>query len=582
MAAAVLVVDDDELIQDMAAIVLSRAGHVTTQTASVKQALEQLKHRSYDLVITDLRLPDSSGLTILKQVQTLHPRTQVVVITGFPDFETVHAALRAGAFDYLVKPVMPTDILQVVHRALEHRRIREEHELFGNRLAAIFQGVDDAILVMDDHWHIIQFNDAATTLLGLTPRAIQTRMSDALPWLFSEAAPLLKLAQSQKDGKRAIRVVALEEQGQERLLSCTASLFHDPASDGPGTILVIRDESRLHDLARGQQARLGWHGLIGTSRHMRELYELMEQVAQVDSTVLIAGETGTGKEMVARALHDASPRSGHPFVAVNCAALPAGLMESELFGHVRGAFTHALRDKPGRFQQADGGTIFLDEIGDLPLEMQVKLLRILQTHSFEMVGESRSTQVDVRVLAATHRNLRKLVQDGLFREDLFYRLKVVELAIPPLRERKADLPLLINHFLMRFNARMKRSIKGVDDAVLTAFMDHDWPGNVRELEHLIEHAMVVARQPILTWSNLPIEFRKLTHPATTTLQTAVTGRGRPLQSGLPAGEGADRETILRTLNECRWQIQKSARRIGVSRSTLWRRMKSLGIPDHDA
>ncbi|MBF0179458.1 MAG: sigma 54-interacting transcriptional regulator [Magnetococcales bacterium] len=578
MTASVLIVDDDELVVDMTGIVMARSGHTTTHASSTQQALERISQYPYDLVITDLRLPDGSGLEILERVKRFHPRMQVILITGFPDFATVHSALRAGAFDYLVKPVQPSEMMQVVQRALENRRIREERELFANRLAAVFQGVDDAILVMDNRLRIVQLNDAASQLLGLTATPLHDSLQNVAPWLFAAVETLLHQARMQGSGKRAVCMVPLREKNQERLLSCTASVFQDPASEEPGTILVVRDESRLHDMER-KQDRLGRHGLVGACRLMRELHELMQQVAQADSTVLISGETGTGKELVARALHETSPRARHPFVAVNCAALPAGLLESELFGHVRGAFTHALRDKTGRFQQANGGTIFLDEIGDLPMEMQVKLLRILQTHQFEVVGESRSTQVDVRVMAATHRNLRKLVLEGMFREDLFYRLKVVELNVPPLRERKADLPLLIDHFLMRLNSRMKRSVKGISDEVLTAFMDHDWPGNVRELEHLLEHAMVVARQPILTLSDLPPEFRNRALPTPVPPPDPTGRRGRPLKHTPPTGEKPDEEAITRALTACRWRIQETAQRLGISRSTLWRRMRAMGLKD---
>ncbi|WP_193771510.1 sigma-54 interaction domain-containing protein, partial [Candidatus Magnetaquicoccus inordinatus] len=276
---------------------------------------------------------------------------------------------------------------------------------------------------------------------------------------------------------------------------------------------------------------------------------------------------------------------------VNCSALPEGLIESELFGHVRGAFTNAVRDKPGRFKLADKGSIFLDEIGDLKPEIQVKILRVLQEKSFEMVGDHRSIPVNVRVITATHRNLLERVRQGLFREDLYYRLKVVELRMPPLREHKSDLPLLIEHFLAKFNARFNRAVRGVTAEVLEAIMDYDWPGNVRELEHLLEHAVVVAPQSILTWSNLPPEFRVRVAPPSSTFapQYALQQGGRPLKSGAPAGGGPNRETILQVLMESHWQVQVAAAKLGLSRSTLWRRMKALGLhvnstalqPPHD-
>ncbi|MBF0175997.1 MAG: sigma 54-interacting transcriptional regulator [Magnetococcales bacterium] len=437
--------------------------------------------------------------------------------------------------------------------------------------------MDDAIVAIDEGWRIIQVNDAAARLFRLSPSSMNQLLRDEIAWLFSRIEPLLQQARKEGEGKRAVRMVVMNEDGTERVLNCTASLFHDPVQKTQGMILVVRDESRLAMLERETKTRQGYHGLVGSSLSMQGVYDLIERLAEVDSTVLITGETGTGKELVARALHDASPRCHRPFVAVNCAALPVGLLESELFGHVRGAYTNAIRDKPGRFKLADGGTIFLDEIGDLPLDMQVRFLRVLQEKVFEAVGDSQPIQVDVRVVTATNRDLRKRIQEGIFREDLYYRLKVVEMHLPPLREHKVDLPALIDHFLAKFNTSMKRSVKGVSEEVLMTIMDYDWPGNVRELEHMLEHAMVVAPQSILAWSNLPAEFRARPPPIPKQPQLPVRQRGRPLKNGHQPGEGLDRDAILQTLTESRWQLQVAAVKLGISRSTLWRRMKIMEL-----
>ncbi|MBF0141925.1 MAG: sigma-54-dependent Fis family transcriptional regulator [Magnetococcales bacterium] len=573
----VLVVDDDELIRDMVAVVMGRSGQETTPAGTLQEALGALRRQGFDLVIADLCLPDGSGLQVLAEVQKNHPRTYVIFVTGYPELDSVREALRQGAFDYLIKPIMPTELIHVVGRALEHKHFQEEREMLGNRLEAVFRGVDDAIIAMDERFSIIQVNAAAERLLGPGVPVVGQLLGERAGWLFNSVKSLLQQVQEQPEGKRAFCMVALNDNGRERILSCSASPFHDPKPNATGTILVVRDESQLTRLEPGLRSRQGWHGLVGASRPMREVYELIELLAEVDSTALITGETGTGKELVVRALHEASPRRERPFVAVNCAALPPGLLESELFGHAKGAFTNAVRDKAGRFKLADGGTIFLDEIGDLSMEMQVRLLRVLQEQSFEALGDNRPIRVDVRVVAATHRNLLERVREGLFREDLYYRLKVVEVRIPPLRERKADLPLLIDHFLARFNARLKRSVKGVSEEVLEVFMEHHWPGNVRELEHVLEHAVVVARQPILVWSNLPPELRARTASPLEARPPASGQRGRPLKGGLAVGEWPDRESILQALEESRWQVGVAADRLGVSRSTLWRRMKTLGV-----
>ncbi len=577
MSTTVLVIDDD-LVQKQISRVLSQSGYTVTGVPSLQSAMGVLKAQNFDLIFTALYLPDGSGLQILAEIQKNNYLTKVVLITKLPDMEMVRTALREGAFDYLINPVIPAELILVANRVIQYKRFREDREFLHNRMEAVFRGVDDAIIVLEAGWRIVQINAAATRLLGLGPSAINQLLQTEAAWLFSTVEPLLQQALGEGEGQRAVRMITMTEGGVERILNCTASLFHDSTHNALGTILVIRDESRLAILERETKTRQGWHGLVGFSQPMQDVYALIERLADVDTTVLITGETGTGKELAARALHDAGPRCYRPFVAVNCAALPAGLLESELFGHVRGAFTNAIRDKQGRFKLADSGTIFLDEIGDMPMETQVRLLRVLQEQVFEAVGDNRPIKVDVRVVTATHRNLPDLVRNGLFREDLYYRLKVVEIHMPPLREHKIDLPILVDHFLSKFNARLKRSVKGVSEEVMRGLVEYNWPGNVRELGHVLEHAMVMAPQSILVWSNLPPDFRQIVFiPKKSPLPS---GRGgRPLKNGHPAGKGPDRETILQILEDSHWHLQMAASKLDISRSTLWRRMKTMGLHD---
>ncbi|MBF0309548.1 MAG: sigma 54-interacting transcriptional regulator [Magnetococcales bacterium] len=577
---SILIIDDDPIFLDSLSFFLSMANYSPTIARSVQDGLETLQQKIFDLVILDICLPDGSGLQVLSAIQKHHPQTLSIILTGYPEVDTVCAALREGAFDFLIKPVMPPHLEHVVALAMEHKRIRENQEMMRNRLEAVFRSVDDAIVALDENWRIIQGNDTAFQLLGLSPCSGKS-LPEQAPWLFAEVEPLLMQARAESNGNRAMSVLTLNEEGVRKILSCTASLFHDPVQNSPGVILVVRDESRLALLDVGTHSRQGWNGLVGSSRPMQEVYELIERLADVDSTVLITGETGTGKELVARALHNTSSRRHHPFVAVNCAALPSGLLESELFGHTRGAFTNAVRHKIGRFKLADGGTIFLDEIGDLSLEMQVKLLRVLQEQVFEPLGDNNPVRIDVRVITATHRHLREAVREGHFREDLYYRLKVVEMRLPPLRDHKTDLPQLIDHFLTKFNARLKRSIKGVSEEVLAAFMEYSWPGNVRELEHILEHAMVLAQQSILVWSNLPSEFRADVQSAQPPRIPANAASEPSVKDGCLAEKRPDREAILQALALSRWQVQLTAQRLGISRSTLWRRMKEMGLHQPD-
>lgn len=526
MSANILIVDHDDLLQKLVPIAISLSGHAITVVTSFHAAMEALQERSFDLIISALCLPDGSGLQLLTEIQKNHGRTNIMVITSFPDVETVRTALLEGTFDGLIKPMIPEERVHAADRLIERQHQQEDRDVLNNRLEAVFRGVDDAIIVLGEGWRIVQVNPAAIRLLGLTPTSINQLLQDEIIWLFPAVESLLQQAMEEGEGQRAVRMITMNEGGVERILNCTASLFHDPTHNTQGTIMVVRDESRLAVLERETKTRQGWYGLVGFSQPMQAIYELIERLADVDTTVLITGETGTGKELAARALHDAGPRCSGPFVAVNCAALPSGLLESELFGHVRGAFTNAIRDKQGRFKMADGGTIFLDEIGDIPLETQVRLLRVLQEQVFEAVGDARSIKVDVRVVTATHRNLLDLVREGNFREDLYYRLKVVEIHMPPLREHKVDLPVLVDHFLTKFNARLKRAVKGVSDEVMMALVEYHWPGNVRELGH-------VWNMP-WSWRHSPSWFGPICHRTFATSRSHPKSRNcRPVMADVP-------------------------------------------------
>jgi two-component system response regulator HydG len=288
---------------------------------------------------------------------------------------------------------------------------------------------------------------------------------------------------------------------------------------------------------------------------MRLIYKLIEDVAPSDATVLIQGESGTGKELVARAIHLHSPRRDMPFVVINCSAYPVTLLESELFGHEKGAFTGALRQKAGRFEQANGGTVFLDEVGDIPFPAQIKLLRVLQTRKFERVGGEATLTVDVRILAATHKDLMQEVKNGTFREDLFYRLNVIPLLLPPLRDRKNDIPLLVEHFLKLFSTAKGKGVQGISSEALRLLLEYSWPGNVRELENTIEHAVVLAKAGLVEAWDLPSVFQAISPEASPTLAQ---------QEG---------KTLLQILEECSWNKKLAAQRLGISRSTLYLMLK---------
>lgn len=313
--------------------------------------------------------------------------------------------------------------------------------------------------------------------------------------------------------------------------------------------------------------------LVGTSAPMADIYERIHLAAQSEATVLLLGETGTGKELVAEAIHFGSARAQGAFIKVNCSALTETLLEAELFGHVRGAFTGAVKDKIGRFEAADGGTLLLDEIGDLSPLIQLKLLRVLQEREFERVGESTPRRVDVRVICATHRDLRERVSQGLFRQDLFYRIRVFPLELPPLRQRKADIPALVKSFLTRFNVQTGKDIQGLSSEALHCLMDYCWPGNVRELENAIEHAFVVCQNQHIDLFDLPTEIRRVELREAYCPDPSRESKAEPVVSDT----GESRESLLALLQKNNWNKSAVARGLGIDRTTIWRRMKRLGI-----
>jgi two-component system, NtrC family, response regulator AtoC len=368
---------------------------------------------------------------------------------------------------------------------------------------------------------------------------------------------------------------------------------------------IVAKAMRTHMLAR-RDARPedstahGRFRLVGESPAIRQLYAIVEKVADTPSTVLITGESGTGKELVARALHENSSRHTGPFIKINCAAIPKTLMESELFGYDKGAFTGAVGSKPGRFELAHGGTLFLDEIGEIPVEMQVKLLRVLQESEFERVGGIKTIKVDVRLLTATNRDLAAEIAAGNFRDDLYYRLNVVPIHLPALRERRQDIPLLVDHFIARFNERLKKQITGVEPAAVDRLVAHNWPGNIRELENVIERTMLFCEGPQIWLEDLPPELGGLTisssQPELPALAVAVPPAASPPPSAAPPvgeevgslkeavrveTERVERELIQRALDETGGNVTQAARKLQISRKSLQTKMKELGLRDRE-
>jgi DNA-binding NtrC family response regulator len=439
---SILLVDDEEKILKALGRALRDAGHRVVDTTSAREAQRLLAERSFDLLIVDNVMPETSGLDLIREYVNSTPegdRSQVLMMTAHATVESAIEAMKLGALDYLQKPFEIDELLVVVRRALDHQRLRTEHR-----------------------------------------------------YLLSE-----------------------------------------------------RDEQFDH------------YGIIGRSHRMEEVIRRAELVAATKSTVLITGETGTGKELVARAIHYHSAQRDMPLIKVNCAAIPETLLESELFGHVRGAFTGATTTKKGKFALADGGSIFLDEIGTMSPTLQSKLLRVLQEREFEPLGSERTERVDLRVIAATNRDLRQMVVDAKFQEDLFYRLNVIPIEIPPLRERREDIPSLVDHFIQKHSHRTGRRIEKMEDGVLASLQQYDWPGNVRELENTIERAVVLTPGTAITSRAVSVIGAITTQP--TSLPSLK------LRQNI---EWVERETIRRALESSAGIKKDAAELMGISQRAL--------------
>jgi DNA-binding NtrC family response regulator len=456
--ARVLVVDDERDMAESCAFFLARAGHESVLAASGEEALARLREGRFDLVVTDLRMPRMSGLTLLERIRRSDPDVEVLLITGYPEIETAVAAIKAGAFDYVTKPFAAEAFLERVEKALAHHRMRE--------------------------------------------------------------------------GNADLR-------------------------------------ERLRKGTRGRE-------LVHRSAAFAEMVATLERAARSEASVLLLGESGTGKELLAHHLHDASPRASRPFVPVDCATIPENLVESELFGHVKGAFSGADQSRPGLFEVADAGTLFLDEVGELPLSFQPKLLRTLQERQLRRVGATEWKSVDVRIVSATNRDLSALVAAGDFREDLFYRLDVVRIRVPPLRERREDVEPLALHFLESLRAKTPHPMRGLAPAAREALLAYDWPGNVRQLRNAIERAVALGHGPLLEPGDLPAEVLDAARPP---LPANAGGTFQEMkQREIAALERSYLEGLLRKHGG---NVTHCAEEAGMARSAFQKVMQRYGMKSSD-
>ncbi|HPQ89749.1 MAG TPA: sigma 54-interacting transcriptional regulator [Candidatus Mcinerneyibacteriales bacterium] len=430
---------------------------------------------------------------------------------------------------------------------------------------AILESISDGVFTVDKEWNVTSFNRAAEEITGiLREEAIGRRCSDVFRSSMCETDCALK--RTIETGRPVVNrsCYIIDGEGERIPISVSTAVLKDEEGHIIGGAETFRDLTEVEQLRQELDERHRIGELISRSPSMKPLFEMLPAVAESGGTVLITGESGTGKEVLARTMHQISPRKEGPFITVNCGALPDNLLESELFGYKAGAFTGAVKDKPGRFHLARGGTIFLDEIGELSPTMQVKLLRVLQDKTFEPLGGTQTEKSDARVIAATNRDLEEEVKAGRFREDLFYRINVIRLHLPPLRERQEDIPLLTEQFIRLFNSRGKNPMQGVSPEVYQAFLSYGWPGNIRELENVIERAFILCRSSVITPDLLPPEL-------------APPGPPRDTSSLQKASERVEASLLRDVLERNGGDKVKAARELGIHKSTLYRKLKRLGL-----
>ena len=429
----------------------------------------------------------------------------------------------------------------------------------------IFDSLYEGLYSIDINFRITGFNESAEKITGYKKDEVigkfcknvmrTDRCKEGCPIAYS-----LELKENVKNYNMVIK----DKDAKAIPIKVNGAIFRDDDEQPVGGVVIFRPVNELDLISRGVLKRMEFEDMIGQSRKMQEIYTLIEEITYSDAGVLIQGESGTGKELVANAIRQTSTRKNKPYIKINCSVFSHNLLASELFGHVKGAYTDAHKDRVGRFEMADGGTIFLDEIAEADPRIQLQLLRVLQEGTFERVGESVTRRVDVRVLAATNLDIHKALADGRFREDLYYRLNVIPLEVPPLRDRKDDIPLLVDYFLKKLSLHTGKEIRKIDDTTMGMLMDYDWPGNIRELENVVEYAHIRTQGRVITEEKLP--------PALKQSRTEI-----PKSYQLKSDSFTEMDKIKAVLDEVRWNRSKAAEKLGMGRATLWRKMKAYNL-----
>ena len=571
----ILVVDDEELICLTFKSILVDNNYDVMTARDYETALKIISDTEPDLIVTDIVLGSNTGVDLLNKVKSMGLNCPVVMITGQPSLETSINSLRLGAFDYIPKPVLKDALLHITRLGIQHKNLLDNKNMLEmansrtlHNIEAIFKSIKDGIITVNNELKIIETNKSVKKICNFTGKDnsgenlnnLQTKCSGECVSVLKETLKTNKIIED-------FQIECQHSEKPHQVVLLTSSPLRHEDIKTSGAVLVIRDITRLTNLELELKDRTRFHNMIGKNSKMRQIHTLIKNLADTDSTALIVGETGTGKELVAQAIHHTSIRKTKPFVTVNCSALSENLLESELFGHVKGAFTGAIKNKVGRFEKADRGTIFLDEIGDISPLTQLKLLRVLQEKTFERVGDSIPIKADVRIIAATNCNLKEKIKTGEFREDLYYRIKVVDILVPSLAERREDIPLLLDHFLNLFNKRFNKQINDFSNEVVNLFMNYSWPGNIRELRHAVEHGFVLCQGKTMLLDHLPVEIKNYSKKL-----KLITPKPDHLNK-----DAVTKEALVQALNKAGWNKAKAARILNIGRRTIYRKIQKHEI-----
>ncbi|HUV51269.1 MAG TPA: sigma-54 dependent transcriptional regulator [Anaerolineae bacterium] len=620
-----LLIDDEEGIRKLLSISLRNEGYDVIMADNGHNGIELFKQKAPSIVLTDIKMPGIDGIDVLKRIKEINPDAEVIIITGHGDMEKAVKSIQLGASDFITKPINADALSKALQRAEAKLKVKQTLKHYTFKLKKAVK--EKTVALEKSHNEIKTLCDITCNLsekeylaeaFDLIIERIKNIFSfkEAIPLVFNEVKDEfikvngyrclqaedkeeiistinsmhypMEIAELSAMGYgwlknfenyKSLSVVPIDRNGDIAggviLLASEANVFSGDDLRFFYLMLsqvaydirrIALNEERLKGLDDKVEMFSGFGGIIGKDHKMRQIYNLILDIAPTDATVLIQGESGSGKELIARAVHLHSHRKDKPFVVVNCSAYPHTLLESELFGHEKGAFTGATHKRIGRFELANDGTLFLDEIGEIPLMSQVKLLRFLQFQKFERLGGQETIGVNVRIIAATNKDLQKEVEKGSFREDLYYRLHVIPINIPPLRVRRNDISLLVEYFIEKLNSQGNKKVKGISSEAMRLLLGYNWPGNIRELENIIEHSFILTKDEYITEQNFP---QNTSFP--------IDNIDKDKKENISSFQQNERRFLARVLEEYRWNKLRVAKTLNISRSTLYAKLKKYNI-----